>query len=164
MNLPLNIDLRQILLHMLNFVILAFGMYFILYKPVKEFMEKRRKIYETTDKEAKENLAKADSLKKEYEEKLSFADEEIKKSREQSELQANSDAAKIIAKAQKEAEDILNKSKKQAEYESKEALQRANREISEITVAAAKKVVYKDTREAFDAFLESAKGDADGGK
>lgn len=164
MNLPLNIDLRQILLHMLNFVILAFGMYFILYKPVKEFMEKRRKIYESMDDEAKDSLAKADSLKQEYEKKLSLADDEIKENREKSELQANADAAKIIEKAQKEAEDILQRSIKQAEYESKEALRRANREISEITVSAAKKMVYKDTNEAFDAFLESAKGDVDGGE
>ncbi|MBR4172909.1 MAG: hypothetical protein IKR46_00895, partial [Clostridia bacterium] len=103
-------------------------------------------------------------LKKEYEEKLLNSDEEIKKSREQAKDLANADAAEIIAKAQKEAEDILVRSKKQAEYESKEALRRANREISEITVAAAKKAVYGDTSEAFDAFLESTKGDADSGE
>lgn len=164
MNLPLNIDLRQILLHMLNFVILAFGMYFILYKPLKEFMDKRRKMYEDMDCEAKETLKKADSLKMEYEEKLLKADEEIKKSRDKSELQANADAAEIIEKAQKEAEDILHRLKKQAEYESKEALRRANREISEITVSAAKKMIYSDTSEAFDAFLDSTKGDADSGE
>lgn len=164
MNLPLNIDFRQILLHMLNFVILAFGMYFILYKPVKEFMAKRSKMYEEIDNEAKGKLEKAEILKKEYEEKLSSADEEIKKSREKSEIQANTNAAQIIEKAQKEADDILNRSKKQAEYESKEALRRANREISEITVNAAKKMIYSDTSEAFNAFLESTKGDADGGE
>lgn len=164
MNLPLNIDFRQILLHMLNFVILAFGMYFILYKPVKEFMAKRSKMYEEIDNEAKGKLEKAEILKKEYEEKLSSADEEIKKSREKSEIQANTNAAQIIEKAQKEADDILNRSKKQAEYESKEALRRANREISEITVNAAKKMIYSDTSEAFNAFLESTKGDADVGE
>lgn len=164
MNLPLNIDLRQILLHMLNFVILAFGMYFILYKPVKEFMYKRIKAYEDMYGEAKKNLAKSESLKKEYEEKLSSLDEEAKKNREKSEAQANADAARIIEKAQKEADDILNRSKKQAEYESKEALRRANREISEITVAAAKKMIYSDTSEAFDAFLKSSEGDAEGGE
>ena len=41
MNLPLNIDLQQIFLHMLNFVILAGGLYFILYSPVKKFMDQR---------------------------------------------------------------------------------------------------------------------------
>lgn len=161
MKLPLNIDLRQILLHMLNLAILAFGMYFILYKPVREFMEKRRKLYEAMDCEAKEKLEKANGLKREYEEKLENADAEIKKSKEKSEQQANADAAEIIEKAQKEAEDIVLRSKKQAEYESKEALRRANREISEITVAAAKRVVYGDTSEAFDAFLVNAEGDAD---
>ena len=39
--MPLNIDWQQILLHLLNFLILFAGLYFILYKPVKKFMKKR---------------------------------------------------------------------------------------------------------------------------
>ena len=35
MNIPLNIDWQQILLHLFNFVILAGGLYFILYKPTQ---------------------------------------------------------------------------------------------------------------------------------
>ena len=164
MNLPLNIDLRQILLHMFNFVLLAFGMYFILYKPIKDFMEKRTKLYGDMDAEARQKLESAEAMKKEYAEKLEKADAEIKKSREDAVLQANSEADAIIEKAQKEAEDIIAISKKQAEYESKEALRRANREISELTVNAAKKIIYKDTMEAFNAFLENPEGDADGGE
>ena len=164
MSLPLNIDLRQILLHMLNFVLLAGGMYFILYKPVKEFMDKRKKMYEDMDEETRQNLERSESMKKEYEEKLEKADEAIRKNRENAELQANSDADAIIEKAKKDADDILMKSKKQAEYESKEAVKRANREISELTVNAVKKIIYKDTMEAFNAFLESTEGDADGGE
>ena len=41
MNVPLNIDWQQILLHLFNFIILAGGLYLLLYKPVKNFMEKR---------------------------------------------------------------------------------------------------------------------------
>lgn len=40
MNVPLNIDWQQILLHLLNFMILFGILYFFLYKPVKDFMEK----------------------------------------------------------------------------------------------------------------------------
>ena len=40
-NLPLNIDLQQIFLHLLNFTILLAGLYFLLYEPVKKFMNKR---------------------------------------------------------------------------------------------------------------------------
>ena len=38
--MPLNINWQQILLHLLNLVILAVGLYLILYKPVKKFMQK----------------------------------------------------------------------------------------------------------------------------
>ena len=44
MNLPLNIDFQQILLHLLNFVILAGGLYLLLYKPVNKFIKKRRNV------------------------------------------------------------------------------------------------------------------------
>ena len=40
--MPLNIDFLQILLHLLNFVILAGGLTFLLYKPVVKFLESRR--------------------------------------------------------------------------------------------------------------------------
>ena len=40
--MPLNIDFLQILLHMLNFVILAGGLTLLLFKPVNKFLENRR--------------------------------------------------------------------------------------------------------------------------
>ena len=45
MNIPLNIDWQQILLHFFNFSILVGGLYLLLFKPVKSFMEKREKHY-----------------------------------------------------------------------------------------------------------------------
>ena len=44
--MPLNIDLQQILLHLFNFVVLFAILYFLLYKPVKSFMDKRTASYE----------------------------------------------------------------------------------------------------------------------
>ena len=45
MNIPLNNDWQQILLHFFNFSILVGGLYLLLFKPVKSFMEKREKHY-----------------------------------------------------------------------------------------------------------------------
>ncbi|MBR4723539.1 MAG: ATP synthase F0 subunit B [Clostridia bacterium] len=164
MNLPLNIDIRQILLHMLNFVILFGGLYFILYKPVKDFILKREKMYEDIDLKTKNALKSAEDTKKDYEEKLKNADGEIQqmedKAKENAELLAND----IIKKAKAEADEILNKARTQAEYEAKESLHHANSEISKIAQAAAKKIVFKSTSESYDAFLDNAKGDAKGGK
>lgn len=77
MNVPLNIDWQQILLHLLNFAILAFGLYLLLYKPVKNFMEKRIDYYKKMDEEAREKLTSAASLETERKTQLSEVDAEI---------------------------------------------------------------------------------------
>ena len=65
--MPLNIDFVQILLHMLNFVILAGGLTLLLFRPVKKFMAERKKYFEDKEKEIAEGLEKNESLKAEYE-------------------------------------------------------------------------------------------------
>ena len=163
MNLPLNIDIRQILLHMLNFVLLFGGLYFILYKPVKNFMEKRAKLYSDMDEKAQNALKSAEDCKKSYEEKLAEADKEIAEMKVKVQAAAEQNAKEISKKAKNEADELLNKARALAEYETQESLRHANAEISKIAVSAAKKIVFDSTNEAFDAFLK-AKGDAEGEK
>ncbi len=62
--MPLNIDWQQILLHMFNFVILFAVLYFLLYQPIKSFMEKRIKYYETREREIEEKLLEANMQNK----------------------------------------------------------------------------------------------------
>ena len=57
MGVPLNIDWQQILLHLFNFLILFGGLYLLLYRPVKAFMDKRTAYYADMDAEAKRKLA-----------------------------------------------------------------------------------------------------------
>ena len=64
--MPLNIDIQQILLHLLNFTLLFAGLYFLLYKPVKNFMKKREQHYMDMQKSADEMLEHAQQAKKEY--------------------------------------------------------------------------------------------------
>ena len=54
MNIPLNIDWQQILLHFFNFSILVGGLYLLLFKPVKSFMAKREKHYADMESAAQE--------------------------------------------------------------------------------------------------------------
>ena len=54
MNIPLNIDWQQILLHLFNFTILAGGLYLLLYRPVKEFMQKRDAYYQGINDQAEQ--------------------------------------------------------------------------------------------------------------
>ena len=59
MNIPLNIDWQQIILHLLNFAILAGGLYFLLYRPVRKFMDQREEHYRQMENEAQQRLDQA---------------------------------------------------------------------------------------------------------
>lgn len=161
MNLPLNIDLQQILLHMLNFVILFGGLYFILYKPVKKFMDGRASRYAEKEAETDRKLRDAETAKEQYEEKLRNAEAEIAALKAEAAAKAESEAAAALDKAQADAEGIRESARAEAEAEKSELLRRANREVSGIAAAAAEKAVLGSAEEAFDSFLDSV-GEGDG--
>ena len=77
MGVPLNIDWQQILLHVFNFIILAGGLWLLLYKPVKDFMTKREKYYKDIDDSANEKAEKAKESERLYEERIAGAEKEI---------------------------------------------------------------------------------------
>ena len=66
MNIPLNIDWQQILLHLFNFAILAGGLYLLLYRPVKDFMKKREEHYQSMDEAAERARADAAQLQEQW--------------------------------------------------------------------------------------------------
>ena len=74
---PLNIDWQQILLHLMNFAILAGGLYVLLYRPVKAFMAKREAYYQAQADQAEKTAQEAERLKADYQAKLDAAGEEI---------------------------------------------------------------------------------------
>lgn len=76
-NLPLNIDWQQILLHFFNFVILIGGLYILLYKPIKDFMDKREEHYKQIDKEANDKLADVNSKQEALNNQIANADKDI---------------------------------------------------------------------------------------
>ena len=77
MNIPLNIDWQQILLHLFNFVLLAGGLYLLLYRPVKDFMKKREDHYAQMAQEAEKDRQEARQMVQDYKEKLADIDQEF---------------------------------------------------------------------------------------
>lgn len=154
---PLNIDWQQILLHLFNFVILFAILYLLLYKPIKNFINKRKQTYIDMANEASQNLAEAEKMKTEYEGKLSSAELEINAIKNSTLKDAKEKADKIVSDADKKAEKIIDKAKEKATIEKEKIVANANEEITNIAKEAAKKVVFGSTSEAFDSFLDSAK-------
>ena len=148
--MPLNINLQQILLHALNFVILFGAMYFLLYKPVKSFMDSRKAHYEKMDEDAKAVLAEAEKTKAGYEAQLKSADEEIAVDERR-------------AQAEQQAGEIVRKAREDAAREHERVMEQAKGEISELMSAAAEKLVLSSTSDAYDKFLDTAEERKDNG-
>ena len=109
--IPLNIDWRQILLHLLNLVILFLILYFLLYNPVKKFMEKRKKHYEEQNAESEAKLADAKANKEKYEKLLTNAEEEIAE-KKRADRKAENDRLAAESKKQDTPADGNDKDKK----------------------------------------------------
>ena len=159
MNLPLNIDWQQILLHMFNLIILGFGLYLLLYKPVKAFMDKREAYYKDLDDSANKKNEDAEKLLKEYQDKLAKADEEIKDKKNIVMKELDEKVNSELNKAKEDAKRIVEDAKAQGQKKHDELVESANKDICDLAIKATSKLVDKTLDDSYDEFLKSVKKD-----
>ena len=156
--MPLNIDFVQVLLHILNFVILAGGLTLLLFKPVSKFMKERRERFEKEARENAENAAENERLRAEYEEKLANADQEILEHRIAKEQEAAEAAKAYLDRAKERGDEMIRAAEQEAEARKSQILESAHTEISELVLSSAQKLIAdteseERTHELYDAFL-----------
>lgn len=156
MGLPLNIDWQQILLHIFNFLILVGGLYLLLYKPVKNFMENRKKYFSEMDEKAKAEKDSAELEKQKYLNKLKNAESEIEKMKTDSMQSAKKIADEYIEDAKLERDQIISNAKTQAETEKEKIFRKANSEIEVMVSEAVDKMLVKEGTDPLDEFLDRA--------
>ena len=154
--IPLNIDWQQILLHLMNFVILAGGLYFLLYKPIQKFLAAREKSYSDREAELERRETEAETLKTTYEEKLRDAEAELAARREQIERDAEKEAAQTVQTAQAQAKAIMERAGKVSENRRAQSAEDDNRRIGALAFEAVKRLVLTDGEQALDRFLDAA--------
>lgn len=156
MNLPLNIDWQQILLHLFNFVVLFAILYFLLYKPVRDFMEKRTEYYKKLAEDAKANLEASEKAKAEYTDRLAAVEDEIADKKEKVRKELEESCAEKQKLAEMKAEKIVEEAHQTLEKERAKMLKEAQNDISDMVVSAVEKIVLqKSTSESFDQFLDT---------
>ena len=154
--MPLNIDFQQIFLHLLNFTILFAAMYFLLYQPVKAFMDKRAAYYADLDKQAQDKLAEAENILQDYQRRLASADEEIQAKSAQAQQLAMESAEQQLNKARTEAAHVLAKTSAEANAEKERIIRDARTAVEEMVAASAEKLILANTSAAYDQFLDAA--------
>lgn len=156
MGIPLNVDWQQILLHLFNFVILAGGLWLLLYKPVKNFMAKREAYYNDMDKSANDKLAAAQEEQEKYSGLIAKAQDEASELKKKAMADADVAAKAHIAEAEQEKNRIIDDAKRAAQAEKNKVLQEANAQIEEMVSAAVDKLLVP-AGSAYDSFEDSGK-------
>ena len=142
----MHIDIVTILAHILNVVILFFFLRWLLYKPVKKFIDARSASFD----ERRENLAKQeeDLSKKmsEYESLIASSrkesDEIIKTARDN----ANKRAEKIIEEAKQSAKDLMQSTRNEIASERDIAQARMREEVADLAVGIASRVLEREVK------------------
>ena len=150
MNIPLNVDWQQILLHWMNLAILTGGLYFLLYDPVKRFMEKREAHYRAMEDQAAGKLREAEELKAAYQAKLDGAEAEIHQAR----VKAQAAVQQSVEEQMAQAKQIVAKAKEEAASSRERIIKDSQRELRELAAQAAKQLAFH--ADPFDQFLNLA--------
>lgn len=159
--MPLNIDWQQILLHLLNFLILATGLTLLLYKPVKRFMKKREDEYAEREKSTEEALADAKRKGEEYEQKLGRVDEEIADMKKKAAEENAEMRSEKLRAAENEAKSIVDAARVKAKEEHDRIIGGVGDDIRDIVDEMAGKVALSSSvDEAYESFLKAAEEDA----
>ena len=159
--MPLNIDFLQVLLHMLNFVILAGGLTLLLFKPVNKFLRERRERFEKLASENEEKARENERLKAEYEKELMDVEDQIADMRQRAEKETADAAKAYLNDAKEKASELMVAAEKEAEERKEHILDSAQTEIEELVLSATQKllgdtVTPERNRALYDEFIRRA--------
>ncbi len=128
----------------LNFLIVLFGLYFILRKPIRKAMDARREGIIKAMEEAKEARAEAARLREEYEKRTADLDEELAKMRVQAEADREALKARLLKESAESAERILEHARFTIEQETKKAEQLIRARAAELALDLAEKALERE--------------------
>ena len=153
----------QIVANLVNVGLLAAFMAFLLYRPVRDILQKRTNRIEGQMKQAEEEMAKAAELKLLYEQKL----EDIDREREDILVEARKLAAetgrRLLAEAKKESEAVRERAVANVEMEWERAETDMRTAIIEVSAAMAEKfVTLAINKETHDRLFDETMADLEG--
>jgi len=145
----------------LNLFILYFFMRKFLFKPVTEFMEKRRNSIEQALKDADQAKLEVAESRKNYEEQIKKIREESDRLMNEARAKASREYDEIIANAKKDALAIVEKGRQDVERERTEMLRQVRQQIAALALTAATKVVQANmdteaNKSIVDKFIDEA--------
>jgi F-type H+-transporting ATPase subunit b len=138
---------KSLIVQFVNFFILLFILQRLLYKPFLAKMAERTAAIKTSLEEAQAVRAEAARAQEENEARLRQAHAEAAVIREQALREAAEESRKHIAAAQAQARKLVDDTKAQLDAEVRRARDELRREVSDLAIAVAEKLVHRTLRE-----------------
>ncbi|MCT4619023.1 MAG: F0F1 ATP synthase subunit B [Marinisporobacter sp.] len=126
-----------------NTIILFLALRKLLFKPVSEFMQSRKDDIAASIEEAQGKNKEAETLKKEYETKLQFAEDEGRQIIKEASQKAEKRASDIVKNAEKEATQILERTESEIKRKKEQAMNELKDEMASLALIAAGKIIDK---------------------
>lgn len=150
----------DLLLNILNIVILFLITRFLVYKPVRKFMQERKDRIEKEKANAEQQLKEANDLKEEYSSLIADAENKARQTVLEGENEARKRSSEIIEKANSDAEQIKEDARIQAKEEKENSINSMKGEIASLAVSLSEKILSreiseKDNEKIVEDFLQS---------
>ena len=162
----ISVNIWAILISLANLVILFFIFKFLLFKPVKKMLDKRKEAIDSEYKEASDAKELAEKTKSKWDTKMLSANEQAGEIIKNAEENAQKKEELILSEANEKADEIIRRAEAEAELEKKKAKEDIKREITDISCKLAEKLIKKevssdDHHQLINSFIEEV-GEEDG--
>jgi F-type H+-transporting ATPase subunit b len=138
---------KSLIVQFVNFFILLFLLQRLLYKPFLAKMEERTAAIKTSLDQAQAARAEAARAQEENEARLRRAHAEAAAIREQALREAAAESQKHLEAAQAQSRKLVEDTKAQLDAEVRRARDELRREVSDLAIAVAEKLVHRTLRE-----------------
>jgi F-type H+-transporting ATPase subunit b len=148
-----------IFIQWLNFGVLVFILYQILYKPLVKFLDERNAKLKDDMDSAKAGREEVERLRREYQEKFIELKTESFRYLDETKKKALEERAGILQAARKEAEKVLAGNRKEMNFEAEKIKQELKKEMSALVINCATQVLEREVKETdhkrlINSFLE----------
>ena len=142
----INID-KSLIIQVINFAILLFVLHRLLYKPLMATMQERTNAIKKSLDEAQAARAEAQRQGEENAARLKAAYAEAAAIHEQARKEAAEEQRRLVDAARAESQRMMEQTKAQLDADIRRAREELRREVSEIAVGVAEKLVKKSLRD-----------------
>ncbi len=141
------LNVYEIIMQMINFLILVYILKRILYKPLLSFLDEREKTIKNALERSREERKQAEEYLKKQQELLDTAKKEALQIKYEAEHSGKREREKIIADAGRQTEKMVNQAREEMSVAVNNARKELKKEIAGVSLMIASKLIKKNIDE-----------------